>query len=223
MNSFINVLLLVITFPTMLLSVFVGFDLPIDLLKTTGAQIPYRFEVFLGFGLLYAIISLRRSIRRWMGVRMTSQKMKFAWNGEVSKERKQRVFLYTVIESVVLFFLAFSYYLVTKEAIFICGVLLFFSVESLLFLLINAKSNFRVGITSKAILVSDREIILIYLAGLRKVSVSQQTVYFDYIQDLQLSFPIDCVEPAERAAFFTTLEAQLDPDRVLFQNTQSRK
>jgi hypothetical protein len=87
----------------------------------------------------------------------------------------------------------------------------------------NAKSNFRVGITSKAILVSDREIILIYLAGLRKVSVSQQTVYFDYIQDLQLSFPIDCVEPAERAAFFTTLEAQLDPDRVLFQNTQSRK
>jgi hypothetical protein len=92
----------------------------------------------------------------------------------------------------------------------------------MIFLLVNVKNNFRVGITSKAVLVSDREIILIYLAGLRKVSISQQTVYFDYIQDLQLSFPIDCVEVSERSTFFTSLEAQLDPNRVLFQNTSQK-
>ncbi|MFM6934944.1 MAG: hypothetical protein ACKOXP_05835 [Flavobacteriales bacterium] len=223
MNSFINVLLLVITFPTMLLSVFVGFDLPIELLKTSGAQIPFRFEVFLGLGLVYAIISLRRSIRRWMGVRMTSQLNKFAWNGAISNERKQRVILYTCIESVVLFFLGLSYYFVTKEAVFISGVLIFFSLESMVFLLVNSKNKFRVGLTSKAVLVSDREVILIYLAGLRKVSVSQQTIYFDYIQDLQLSFPIDCVESESRDEFFHQLEAQLDPNRVLFQHTYSRK
>ena len=124
--------------------------------------------------------------------------------------------------SIVLFFLALSYYYVTKEAIFISGVLVFFALESMLFLAINVKNNFRVGVTSKAVLVSDREIILIYLAGLRKVSISQQTVYFDYIQDLQLSFPIDCVEEAERSTFFTSLEAQLDPNRVLFQNTSQK-
>ncbi|MFZ9587057.1 MAG: hypothetical protein ACO29U_05615 [Crocinitomicaceae bacterium] len=223
MNSFINVLLLVITFPTMLLSVFVGFDLPIELLKTSGARIPFRFEVFLGLGLLYAVISLRRSVRRWMGVRMTSQKAKFVWNGEISRERKQRVILYTVIESTLLFFLASAYYVVTKEALFISSVLLFFSLESLLFLLVNSRNKFRVGLTSKAVLVSDREIILIYLAGLRKVSVSQQTIYFDYIQDLQLSFPIDCIEENERQGFFKNLEAQLNPDRVLFQNTSAKK
>lgn len=223
MNSFINVLLLVITFPTMLLSVFVGFDLPIELLKTSGARIPFRFEVFLGLGLLYAVISLRRSVRRWMGVRMTSQKAKFVWNGEISRERKQRVILYTVIESTLLFFLAAAYYFVTKEALFISSVLLFFSLESLLFLLVNSRNKFRVGLTSKAVLVSDREIILIYLAGLRKVSVSQQTIYFDYIQDLQLSFPIDCIEESERQGFFKNLEAQLNPDRVLFQNTSAKK
>jgi hypothetical protein len=222
MNSFINVLLLVVTFPTMLLSVFVGFDLPIDFLNTTGANLLYRFEIFLGLGLLFAIISLRRSVRRWMGVRMTSQTSKFAWNGTISKERKQRVVLYTSIESIVLFFLAFSYYYVTEQTIFISAVLVFFSIESMIFLMVNVKRNFRVGITSKAILVSDREIILIYLAGLRKVSVSQQTVYFDYTQDLQLSFPIDCVEASERTAFFTILEAQLDPNRVLFQNTTQK-
>ncbi|MEN9987428.1 MAG: hypothetical protein RLZZ585_467 [Bacteroidota bacterium] len=222
MNSFINVLLLVVTFPTMLLSVFVGFDLPIDFLNTTGANLLYRFEVFLGLGMVFAIISLRRSVRRWMGVFMTAKTSKFAWNGTISRERQQRVILYTSIESIVLFFLALSYYYVTKEAIFISGVLVFFALESMLFLAINVKNNFRVGVTSKAVLVSDREIILIYLAGLRKVSISQQTVYFDYIQDLQLSFPIDCVEEAERSAFFTSLEAQLDPNRVLFQNTSQK-
>ena len=222
MNSFINVLLLVVTFPTMLLSVFVGFDLPIDFLNTTGANLLYRFEVFLGLGMVYAIISLRRSVRRWMGVFMTANTSKYAWNGTISRERKQRVILYTSIESIVLFFLALSYYYVTDQAIFISSVLVFFALESMIFLLANVKNNFRVGITSKAVLVSDREIILIYLAGLRKVSVSQQTVYFDYIQDLQLSFPIDCVEKTERSAFFTSLEAQLDPNRVLFQNTSQK-
>lgn len=111
----------------------------------------------------------------------------------------------------------------TKEALFISSVLLFFSLESLLFLLVNSRNKFRVGLTSKAVLVSDREIILIYLAGLRKVSVSQQTIYFDYIQDLQLSFPIDCIEESERQGFFKNLEAQLNPDRVLFQNTSAKK
>jgi hypothetical protein len=222
MNSFINVLLLVVTFPTMLLSVFVGFDLPIDFLNTTGANLLYRFEIFLGLGLVYAIISLRRSVRRWMGVFMTSKTAKFAWNGIISRERKQRVILYTSIESIVMGFLAFSYNYVTEQTIFISAVLVFFAIESLIFLMVNLKNNFRVGITSKAILVSDREIILIYLAGLRKVSVSQQTVYFDYIQELQLSFPIDCVEASERTEFFASLEAQLDPNRVLFQNTTKK-
>ena len=222
MNSFINVMLLVVTFPTMLLSVFVGFDLPIDFLNTTGANLLYRFEVFLGLGLIYAIISLRRSVRRWMGVFMTSKTAKFAWNGTISPERKQRVVLYTSIEAIVMGFLALSYHYLTEQAIFISAVLVFFAIESFVFLLVNVKNNFRVGITSKAVLVSDREIILIYLAGLRKVSVSQQTVYFDYIEDLQLSFPIDCVEAAERSAFFTSLEAQLDPNRVLFQNTSQK-
>jgi hypothetical protein len=206
----------------MLISVFVGFDLPIDFLNTTGANLLHRFEIFLGLGLLYAIISLRRSVRRWMGVFMTSKTAKFAWNGKISRERKQRVILYTSIESIVMIFLAFSYNYVSEQTLFISAVLVFFAIESLVFLIVNVKNNFRVGVTSKAILVSDREIILIYLAGLRKVSVSQQTVYFDYIQELQLSFPIDCVEASERTTFFTSLEAQLDPNRVLFQNTSQK-
>lgn len=82
------------------------------------------------------------------------------------------------------------------------------------------QANFRVGLSSKAILVADREVLLIYLNGLRKVSVSQQTVYFDYSENLQLSFPLDCIEEPQKANFFNALEGQIDRDRVLFQHTK---
>jgi hypothetical protein len=94
MNSFINLLLLVISLPTLLLSVFVGFDLPIDFLHTTGKRLPFRMEVYLVLGLLLLIIGLRRSIRRWMGVSMVKKQTKFIWNQPISTERKKRVFVY---------------------------------------------------------------------------------------------------------------------------------
>ena len=68
--------------------------------------------------------------------------------------------------------------------------------------------------------MADREVLLIYLNGLRKVSVSQQTVYFDYSETLQLSFPLDCIEEQQKANFFGALEGQIDRDRVLFQHTK---
>jgi hypothetical protein len=67
-------------------------------------------------------------------------------------------------------------------------------------------------------LVADREVILIYLSGLRQVSISQQTVYFDYLENLQLTFPTDCVEENEREQFFNTLKEQVNRDKVLFKN-----
>jgi hypothetical protein len=51
MNSFINILLLIVTFPTMLLCIFIGFDLPIEFLRTTARTMPYASEILLVFGL----------------------------------------------------------------------------------------------------------------------------------------------------------------------------
>ncbi len=218
MNSFINVLLLVFTLPTMLLSIYVGFDLPVEFLRTTTAQLPYLDYGFLGLGLILLVISLRRSIRRWMGVRMTKQKSKYKWNSTVSAQRKIRVVVYTILESAVMASLGLAYYYLTPFAWFPSLVMLFFSLEGLLFLIVCHKNLFRIGITTKAILVADREVILIYLSGLRQVSISQQTVYFDYLENLQLTFPTDCVEEKEREQFFNTLKEQVNRDKVLFKN-----
>jgi len=219
MNSFINLILLVVSLPTLLLSVFVGFDLPIDVLHTTGQRLPFKTEVYLVLGLLLLIIGLRRSIRRWMGVSMVKQASKFVWNAPISKERQVRVFVYNSLEGLVFLSLAFAHWFLTPSAVFVLLVYLILVFDSFLFVLIN-KHAFRVGLSSKAILVADREVILIYLNGLRKVSISQQTIYFDYIGELQLSFPLDCIENDQRATFFGALENQIDRDRVLFQHTK---
>ena len=218
MNSFINILLLIVTFPTMLLCIFIGFDLPIEFLRTTARTMPYASEILLVFGLLLLVISLRRSIRRWMGVRMTKQTKKFHWNSEISQTRKQRVIVYTLLEAAVLLSLALGYYFLTPDAWFPALVMLVFSIESIVFLLICSRKLFRIGLSSKAILVADREVILIYLAGLRQVSISQQTVYFDYTNDLQLSFPTDCLLGAEKELFFENLSSLVDKNKVLFRN-----
>lgn len=219
MNSFINLLLLVISLPTLLLSVFVGFDLPIDFLHTTGKRLPFRTEIYLVLGLLLLIIGLRRSIRRWMGVSMVKQQTKFIWNQPISTERKKRVFVYNSLESLVFLSLMLAHLFLTQVAFFVVTAYLILALDAILFLLINGK-EFRVGLSSKAILVADREIVLIYLNGLRKVSVSQQTIYFDYIEELQLSFPLDCIEPGQKTEFFEALEGQIDRDRVLFHHTK---
>ena len=107
----------------------------------------------------------------------------------------------------------------SQVAFFVATAYLILALDTILFPLINGK-EFRVGLSSKAILVADREIVLIYLNGLRKVSVSQQTIYFDYIEELQLSFPLDCIEPGQKTEFFEALEGQIDRDRVLFHHTK---
>jgi hypothetical protein len=216
MNSFINILLLVVSILTLFFSIFVRFDLPFEMFKTTAAQLPYRFEIFLGFGLMLLLISVRRTIRRWIGIRMVNQTEKFRWSGKISKTRRKRVIVYTILESVILILIGSSFILLTREAWIPAAVMMFFGLEGMIYLAINAKNKFRVGLSSKAILTVDREVILLYMEGLRQVSVSQQTIYFDYIQDLQLSFPTDCIEERERKAFFENLKQSVNREKVLF-------
>jgi hypothetical protein len=215
MNKFINALLLFILLPTMAFSVIVGFDLPLEFLRTTGGQIIYTFEIFLGFGLLLLIINVRRSVRRWMGMRIVNQTHKFLWNQPVSLERKKRVNVYNVLEAFVMFCVGSALYYVTSAAILPAIAFWYATADNLIFLGIGSmKQRFRAGITKKAVVVADRDVSVLYFSGLRKVTIHQDSIYFDYIKSLQLSFPLDCIEESQRDQFFATLEAQLDPDKV---------
>lgn len=218
MNRFVNVLLLFMLMPTLLFCIYVGFDMPISFLRMTGQRLPYRFEIFLLIGLLYFVIILRKSFRRWMGVRIVNNKEKFKWNQPVSKRRKSRVRTYLLLETAVMAFAGIALYSLTEEAIYPALAMLVGALDNFLMALLSAK--YRVGLSSKALIVCDREVTVLYFTGLRKVSIHQQTVFFDYIKDLQLSFPLDCIQDESKEEFFEILEDQLDRDKVFFSHVK---
>lgn len=220
MNKFINILLLLITFPMMLLAIFVGGDLPIEFMKTSGGQLPYRFELFLAFGILYYVIIVRRSVKRWAGVHMVSQVDRFTWNEPMGEDRKKQVYLYQSLEALLMLFGGFAMYTLCKEAWIPATALGVGAIDNMIFLFAGkAKNIYRIGLTSKALVVADRDIKVLYLSGLRKVTIQQQTVFFDYVKDLQMTFPLTCIQDKDKSAFKNKLEAQLDRDKVFFSDS----
>ena len=214
MNRFINAVLLFFTLITAFIAIYVGFDLPVSFLRTTGAYIPYVDYVFLGLGLLLFIIVLRRSVRRWMALRIVSRSEKFKWSQPVSSPRKARVITYNIIEIFVYGFAAAGLYFLTDRT-WMAVVALSFAVLDNLILTLLVKF-YRVGLSSKALIVADREVVLLYFKGLRRVSIHQQTVYFEYIKGLQLDFPLNCIEQSSKEDFFDLLKSQMDPEKVYF-------
>jgi hypothetical protein len=215
MNRFINALLLFLFLPTLAITLFVGFDLPFEPLRTTGAQFTLKEELFLIFGLLMLVISLRRSVRRWMGMLLVLKLSKFKWNATAGPERIKRIWVYTIMEAMVFLTSAIALYTITSYAWLPSVSLAFVFFDNVFFLLIGSlKKGFRAGVTSKAVIMADRDVQFAYFTGLRKVSIHQDSVYFDYIKGLQLSFPLDAINPTEINNFFESLNAQIDKDKV---------
>ncbi len=221
MNSLINILTFIITLPLLALTIFTGFDIPIDSFGITGSQLPYRKEIFIALGILLFLVQLRRTARRWMALSMVNKIDHFKWNELVSSSRKTRVITYNMLESSVMITLAIGLYITNTETIFPAAVFGLFSLDSIVFIFLG-KNKFRVGLSSKAIFVADREIILIYFTGLRKITIHQQTIFFDYINDLQLTFPLNCIREENRTSFFEALDNTVDKDRVFMDNIQQK-
>jgi len=219
MNRFFNALLLFFLFPTMALTVFVGFDLPVEFLKVSGRNLPYRFEAFLLLGLVLLLINLRRTIRRWMGMYIVNKQEKFRWNTEVSRTRRQRVIAYNLLEALVCGAIGIGLYTVTDEAWFPAIGLLFCTADNIVFTFFGIVGHrYRAGVTSKAVILADRDVQVLYFSGLRKISIHQQTIYFDYIKGLQMNIPLDSIPTHDRSVFFEVIEGLVDKDKVFFQH-----
>lgn len=217
MNKFINILLLLILFPVIALAIIIGFDIPLEVIKISGANMPYKLEVFAGSAALVFIIGARRSVRRWMGLRMVNQISRFQWNAPMSKNRYQQSILYLLLEALLHLFVAGALMILTQFSWPVVAVLSLLAIDHLFFaFLAKQKQLFRVGITSKAIVVADRDLKAIYFTGLRKVSKHQQSIFFDYIKDLQMAIPADCIADDQRNEFKAALEKNLDRNSVFF-------
>jgi hypothetical protein len=218
MNSFTNSVLLFFSILLIGFCIYVGFDVQIDFLHMSGRNLPFQSYIFVAFGILFFTLLGWRSVRRWMGIYIVNKTTRFTWNKPTSKKRKQRVLTYTILEVLIMGSLSFALYFVVEIWILPVMVLLFFSVESLVFLVLNYRNRFRVGISSKAIIVADREVVIVYFTGLQKITLGKESIYFDYIKELQLLFPTDCLEEDQISVFKQQVQKMIDRDKVLIRN-----
>lgn len=220
MNKSVNILLILLLIPVFGLSIFVGFDLPIELLKTSGKNLPYQHVIFITFGILIFLLGVRRSMQRWVGIKMVNNLEKYQWNEEIDAKRKSQINMYLLIEGIMHLLVGFALVALTSKVLVIATVFFALGIDHLLFCLFgNIKKVWRVGVTNKAIVVAERDFKVIYFSGLRRVTVHQQTLFFDYIKELQLAISIDSISPKNRTSFRNVLEEKLNRDKVHFSET----
>lgn len=208
-----------IIIPMLLLGVYVGLDVPIDSFGITGQEIPYKSSVFLIGAFLCFLFHFFRSLKRWTSLYIVNKKNQFKWSVKIGSGRKKRTITYTTIEILFMLILSFAFYKLTPVSIAISLTLLISALDSFCFL-IYGLNKFKIIVSSKAVFISDREVYSLYFKGLRKISIHQQSVYFDYIKGIQLHFPLDCFEEKDVSSFLNTINNLIDKDRVYFSKTQ---
>lgn len=203
--------------PAIGVTLAIGFDMPIEILKISGANFAYKQEIYFVFAFLIGMINMRRSVQRWMGVKMVSQTEKFMWNEPMNKSRISQVMMYLAFEAILFILMGCVFYILSPESIMVAAVLLIFGIDHLVFALVSKTKNlFRVGVTKAAIVFADRDVRVAYFSGLRKVSIQQRSIYFDYIKDLQISCSLDAVNQDKIQGFKEALETNANRDRVHF-------
>ena len=152
MNSFTNSVLLFFSILLIGFCIYVGYDVQIDFLHTSGRNLPFQSYVYLAFGILFFGLLSWRSVRRWMGIYIVNKTSRFVWNVPTSYKRKKRVVTYTLLEVLVMGSLTFAFYFLMESWILPGAILLFFCLESIFFLVVGYRNRFRVGVSSKAII-----------------------------------------------------------------------
>lgn len=219
MNRFFNIwifIIAVLSIPTAL-AVGLNQDFQIFGFKIPGIEFEYKELLFgISAGLIFFLGVLKAS-KKWMGIRIVKQTERFQYSMAVSNERMSRVLLYNTIE--VLFLLLFGafFYSMSNFSAYLGLTFFILSIEHFLntFLGIQRKM-YRVGMTKKALIRVDREVNVIYFKGLQKITKHQQTLYFEYVNDLVLHIPLNVIPEEEQTAFYKALRTQVDPDKVFY-------
>jgi hypothetical protein len=218
MNRLANSWLLITAILVFPFAFAVGYNIDYSLfgLEIQGVEFEYKelvFGIAAGSAFLFGAL---KATRRWMGLRIVSQKKKFIYSDIISVERKNRVALYGIIEIVFLLLFGAYYATLSEYSVYIGLVYFIIAGEHILHLVLGLGRNlYRIGLTKKALVAVDREARVLFFSGLRKISRHQQTLYFEYKNDLVLHIPTNMI-PDENG-FIKELRQVVNPDKVFYE------
>ncbi|HLW40701.1 MAG TPA: hypothetical protein VKX31_09925 [Brumimicrobium sp.] len=175
-------------------------------------------EYVFGFTALFIfLLNARRSYKKWTGMAVVNKTNRFLFNTPISKDRKKTVILYNTLEIFTFLILGIGFVLLSLDATIIT--LVFFLVITDMginfFLGINSK-KYRIGMTKKAIVTADREVLPIYFKGLKRITKQGIRLYFEYVNDLVLDINIESIPPEKQEEFINLLRETVDEKKVYF-------
>ncbi|MDG0973662.1 MAG: hypothetical protein P8O07_05835 [Crocinitomicaceae bacterium] len=218
MNRLANSWLLLIAIIIFPFAFAIGYNIDYSLfgLQIQGEEFEHKELIFgIAAGAVFLFGALKAT-RRWMGLRIVAQKNKFIYSDIISADRKRRISLYGILE--IIFLLLFAGYYATLSAytVYVGLVYLIIASEHIVHLSLGLGKNlYRIGLTKKALVAVDRESRVIFFSGLRKVSKHQQTLYFEYSNELVMHIPINMIPDQE--TFMKELRQVVNPDKVFFE------
>jgi hypothetical protein len=122
-----------------------------------------------------------------------------------------------MLEVAVFSCISIALYVITPEAWLPAIGFAYAVVDNIIFAIVGGTGDrYRIGLSSKALIAADRDVNVLYFNGLRTVTIHQQSIYFDYIKGLQLSFPIECIPEDRMEEFMGVLESSVNKDKVFF-------
>lgn len=213
MNKFYNAWILIISIITLPIAFFTGMNQEFgawDIDLSNYQHIDLVFGIAAGFIFLLGAV---RSSRRWSAMRIVNKKEKFLWHKRISQPRRKRVMVLNAIEILYFLILGVGFTLFSIRASLISLVFFIFILDSMIYSLFGiGMQKFRIGMTKKAIVSVDREVIAIYFKGLSKITLKGQILYFEYVNDLVLDIPLEILEDQEE--FLKTLKENIDTKKV---------
>ena len=220
MNKIYNTWIFIISLLTLPFAFAVGLNEVFGIfgLKIHGDQFEYKELVFgIAAGLIF-LLGVTRSSRKWSGVKIVNQVDRFQFNTVISKERTQRVLLNNSIEILGFFLIGMVFIIFSKDAVFITLIFLIFIIDSIINTLRGVLGNkYRVGMTNKAIVSVDREVVAIYFKGLKRISITKDQLFFEYNNnDLVLDFQLNTIPLEKQEEFMRYLRMNVDETKVYF-------
>lgn len=220
MNKIYNTWIFIISLLTLPFAFAVGLNEVFGIfgLKIHGDEFEYKELVFgISAGLIF-LLGATRSSRKWSGIKIVNQVDRFQFNTVISPERKQRVLLINSIEIVGFFLIGMVFIIFSKDAIFITLIFLIFIVDSIINTIRGMiGKKYRVGMTKKAIVSVDREVVAIYFKGLKRISITKDQLFFEYNNnDLVLDFQLNTIPLEKQEEFMRQLRLNVDETQVYF-------
>ncbi|PKR79742.1 hypothetical protein CW751_13535 [Brumimicrobium salinarum] len=219
MNKIYNTWIFIISILTLPFAFAVGLNEVFGIfgMKIHGDKFAYKELVFgISAGLIF-IIGAMRSSRKWSGIKIVNQIDRFQFNTLISQERKQRVLLINSIEIIGFFLIGIVFFIFSIDAVYISLIFLIFIIDAIVNTIRGVVSKkYRVGMTKKAIVAVDREVIAIYFKGLKRISIQKDLLFFEYVNDLVLDFSLQNIPAEKQEEFMRLLRSNVDEKKVFF-------